>query len=237
MAQQKFFKRIASTLTLVAYSTTAFLAPASNAAGFYRPQMKDIAGLYAAASKQAAKKQDINVFIKAFGEEVFNKEDSAFVAKSLSPADMPTVTVDKAVFVVNVKGADPIKIQPIDLDKGLFKINGLDFTWNEKESVEKNVARIEPLAKAKGFSLNMIWDLVVPSSHALSEKNINTIAIAIASVVVVGLIGWFMYKNNKNKLKVEEVKARLDAGQTEDEIDDAVETETVPESEAEAVAH
>jgi hypothetical protein len=79
---------------------------------------------------------------------------------------------------------------------------------------------------------------VVPSSHALSEKNINTIAIAIAAVVVVGLIGWFMYKNNKNKLRVDEVKARLDAGQTDDEVDDAVETETESSSsESEAVAH
>ncbi|MEO5668462.1 MAG: hypothetical protein ABIR96_10410 [Bdellovibrionota bacterium] len=215
---QNIFTRVASTITMVAYASVAFIAPASNAAeGFYRPQMKDIAGLYTRAAAQAAEKQDINVFINAFGSDVFTKKDTAFVAKSLNPAEMPGVTVDKAVFVVQVAGADPIKIQPIDMDKGLFKINGFEFTWNDKQSVEENVARIQPLAQAKGFSMNPVqklWDLVVPSSHALSEKAITTIAIAVASVIVVGLIGYFVYKAHKNKLKVDEVKARLDAGQS-----------------------
>jgi len=36
-------------------------------------------------------------------------------------------------------------------------------------------------------------------------------------VVGIALVGWLVYKAHKNSLKVEEVKARLDAGQDADE--------------------
>lgn len=218
MASNKFFGRVLSTLTLVAYSTTAFLAPASQAAGFYRPQMQVVAGLYTKASDQAAHKQDLSVFTKAFGAEVLNQKDAAFISKSLSVAEMPEITVDKAAFVVTAKGSAPIRIQPVDLDKGIFKINGFEFTWNDKETFEQNANRIAPLANAKGFSLNIntLWDLVVPSSHAIDSQTVQTIAIAAAAVIGVALIGYFVYKAHKNSLKVDEVKARLDAGQDAD---------------------
>jgi|GEM_PF-3944326 len=209
MATNNFFKRVSSTLTLTAYLTTALLAPSGQAAGFYRPQMQEVAGLYKRAAEQTAQKQDIKVLTDAFGPEVFSSADAAFVAKTMNASAMPQVHVDKAVFVVHVAGSDSVRVQPVDLDKGIFKVNGLEFTWNEAQSLEENAARVQPLAQSKGFTMNKIWDLVVPSSHAMDPATLRAIVIG-AAVVFLGVI---LLKMNKNKLKVDEVKARLDAGQ------------------------
>jgi hypothetical protein len=218
MFQNNFFVRVASFFTILAYSSTALMAPAAQAAGgFYRPLMNDLSGVYGKASAAAAKKQDIQVFLKAFGPQYLNATDAAFVAKSFSSAEMPQVSVDKASFVVTAKGSAPLKIQPVDLDKGIFKINGFEFTWNDKETFEQNVARIQPLANAKGFSMgDAVWNLIVPSSHALEEKTINTIVISVAAVIGVALIGYFVYKAHKNSLKLKEVQARIDGGENPD---------------------
>ncbi len=214
MAKQHFFKRLASAFTILIYSTSALLADTSAAAGFYRPDMKVIASLYSKTATQVTQKQNVGVLAHVFGDEYIDSTDAAFLEKTIDPASMPTVTVENAVFVIKGLGHQPVKLQPIDLDKGVFKVNGFEFTWDETQSLEQNVERLAPMARAKGFSLNTIWDLVIPSAHAqVSDKTLNTGIVAAAAVIIVGIIALMMYKNNKNKLKVQEVEARLAAGQ------------------------
>lgn len=201
----KFLKQLASYFTILVYSSTVLFSGASQAGGFYRPQMKSAVDMYNRAVVVAQKSGDAGTFADIFG---FNAEDTKFVKEHLGITS-PKISLDKSTIMIPVEKGDPIKLQIVDLDKGEFKINGLAFTFDPTQSLDKNAERIVPLAQAKGFGLNSVWELVMPSAHAF-EFDSKALGFIIAGVVAVALtigIIWYLNKSNSRKAEVDKMNS------------------------------
>jgi hypothetical protein len=226
MSKLNLSKRLACAITLTTF-TIATLVPPEAQAAFYRPEMQDLAKRYAIASK-ATQGGGMEAFSDEFRDDL-HVEELIFIESALSSLSvLPKVKVHNAEFRISFLNQKPIILKPINLDEGLFRINGLEFTWDERLSFEENMERLAPLTQAQGYTFKQIfWNLLVPSAHASGDMGFDTadsiapvspsepaakkglsrgakIGIAIAAVVVVALVAFLLIKRNKDKKKKQE---------------------------------
>jgi hypothetical protein len=194
-----FFKRVTSYFMILVYASTVLFSSQGQASGFYRPLMKQAADAFNEVAAIAKKTGDADVFQRVFG---FSQVNAEFFKKHLG-TNAPSVKVDKSEFIVSVEGSDPVKVKIVNLEKGDFLVNGLAFKFDPNESAEKAAERMLPLAQAKGFGIHSLWNLIVPSSHALDKEIVKTIVIAVAAVVAVGLLVWAWNKSSERKAETE----------------------------------
>jgi hypothetical protein len=164
MFQSKLWTRAVSEVTLVAFAMSVFV-PSQAHAGFHRSEIKSAVEHYTEA-RQHRDNGGLDAFLDAYRDDLPSRSLS-FVAEHLSTSVLPSVAVVNAEFhVTSADSKQLVKIKPINLDTGEFRINGINFIWNQQESFEANVERILPLTRAQGYSFRSIWDLMIPSVYA-----------------------------------------------------------------------
>jgi hypothetical protein len=201
----KVWKRIFSFLTIMAYGTTSMVPHAW--ANTVQQDLRSVGEIYQITASTYARTQDKSSITKIMAQG-YDKKDLDFVMSNLPESSaLPTVSVKNSEFVISQDGFKDVKVRVLDASTGKIQVNGLNFQWNHKQSFKKNADRLLPIVQAEGFSWHKAFlDLLIPSAHAeeekkkgLSEKSINTIVMAVAAVLVVGLIAVLLYKNAQGK--------------------------------------
>lgn len=191
MIKSNLQKQVISGFTLAAFTLSLISPYSAHANGVYRDQLIRVSNQFAQA-QQYANLGGHESFADFFDGDL-NATDREFVSKHLMGLEkFKLKSVNAEIHLEANDGSVQVKIKPINLETGEFRINGLNFQWNDAESLEQNAQRIIPLAQAKGFTFNTIWNQIVPSAEAAILPWLM-IAGGIA------LIFWGLKKRKKNK--------------------------------------
>lgn len=226
----KLQKRLLSFFTIVTFSL-GMIAPDVMHAASNDSDAKLVASIL--TNSKAAYGNSKTGF-KKFSEQALSTmpaSDVKFIQSVLPDLSaLPDVSYKNGVITVHAEGQD-ITVKPINASTGEMLVNGKRFTYKTNQSFKKNFDRLSVLFKSAKVSwTDVLMNQIVPSAHAkkdskMSDKTKNTLIIAIAALVAVVAVGWFvtsaMKKKDDNKTKVDlaNVNASIAANNNETRVE------------------
>jgi hypothetical protein len=163
MFQRMFWKRAMSAVTLAAFGSSA-LFPYPAVAGSGQRQARAVLKAYESAAVDY-EEGSFEAFASKFAQGI-EGEDLEFLRRNLSNG-LPVLRVSGGNLLVSAtETSEAYVVKAINPEEGEFLINDRHFRWDPSRSFESNVEDIYERLVDDRLSLNMIWNLLVPSAGA-----------------------------------------------------------------------